>query len=199
MKLHKTILVIVGISFLCSCATPKKKVSTSMVGEGLCDLFINSWKFPDKIEKIKNEFSISGDNTKVYLCLSALYFLSYIRASQVNTITIPPKNIEKISHSLFSFLITKYIVLYKMDENIDVLLKQQNQLTQKFMVAWDKNINNKPSPHWYVGKEVCNFLKGTDVVPDPAFIMFCSGTFSNDTILIKNFLEELQENFEIVE
>jgi hypothetical protein len=170
---------------------------SALVGEKLCDLFIESYQSPGEIEKIKNEFSLSAGNTEVYLCLSSFYFLGFIRASQAESITIPPEKIEKISHNLASYLVAKYIALHDVDEDVDELLQRQNKLTQKFMAVWDKNLNSKPSPHWYVGKEAGYFLKGKNTTHDPAFITFCAETFSDDTITIKEFLEELQKKFDI--
>jgi len=196
------ILIIAGIAFIAfvkRANTTSQKITCALLGEKLCDLFIEGYKTPKEIEKIKNEFSISAENTEVYLCLSSIYFLGFIRASQAESITISPEKIEKISHSLASFLVAKYIALHKVDEDVDNLLERQNKLTQQFMAVWDKNLNSNPSPHWYVGKEAGYFLKGKDSTPDPVFITFCAEAFSNDTITIKGFLDEVQGKFSINE
>jgi len=201
IKIFIILIIIAGVFIIVTkrANTSSQKITSALVGEKLCDLFIEGYKSPQEIERIKKEFSISAENTEVYLCLSSLYFLGFIRASQAESIAIPPEKIEKISHSLASFLVAKYIALHGVDEDVDGLLQRQNKLTQQFMKTWDKNLNSKPSPHWYVGKEVGYFLKGKKSTPDPAFITFCAETFSNDTITIKSFLDEVQEKLSIDE
>lgn len=196
------ILIIVGvvsIAFVRRANTVSQNITSTILGEKLCDLFIEGHKSPQEIERIKNEFSISAKNTEVYLCLSSLYFLGFIRASKAESIVIPPEKIEKISHSLASFLVAKYITLYGDNEDVDELLQRQNKLTQQFIEVWEKNLNSKPSPHWYVGKEAEYFIKGKNSTSDLAFITFCAATFSNDTITIKNFLDEVQGKLSINE
>jgi hypothetical protein len=175
------------------------KISSALVGEKLSDIFIGTFGSPDELRKFKKEFSIKATDTETFLCFSSLYFLSFIRVAESGNIKLPPEIIEKISHSLASFLVAKYLVLYKVNDNEDTLLTKQNEITQRLIQIWDENIHKEPAPHWYVAKEICFILKGEDKTPDLPLIVFLTDSLSDDTMLIKKIFDELTEKFVITE
>lgn len=173
------------------------KISSALVGEKLSDIFIGIWNSPDEIHKFKKEFSIQATDIETYLCLSSLYFLSFIRVAESGNIKLPPEIIEKISHNLASFLVAKYLVLHKVNDNEDTLLMKQNEITQHLIQVWDENIDKQSMPpHWYVAKEVCFIL---NEAPDVALMTFLGDSLSSDTIMIKKIFDELTEKFVITE
>lgn len=175
------------------------KISSALVGEKLSDIFIDTLSSPDELHKFKKEFSIQATDTETYLCLSSLYFLSFIRVAESGNIKLPSEIIEKISHNLASFLVAKYLVLHKVNDNEDTLLMKQNEITQHLIQVWDENIHKEPAPHWYVAKEICFILNGGDKTPDLPLITALTGFLSNDTIMINKIFDELTEKFVITE
>lgn len=175
------------------------KISSIIVSDKLSDIFIDTLGSPDKLHKFKKEFLIQATDIEAYFCLSSLYFLSFIRVSESGNIKLSPEIIEKISHNLASFLITKYLVLYKVDDNENTLLMKQNEITQHLIQIWDKNIHKEPAPHWCVAKEICFILSGRNEIPDVALMTALGGFLSNDTIMIKKIFDELTEKFIITE
>lgn len=171
----------------------EEKVTSAQVGEALCDIFIDKWKSPDDIKKMRDDFSIMATNTEIYLCLSSLYFMGFIMATKSGNIQIPSPVIMDISHNLASFLIVKYVDFHSVDEDSDVLLQEQNRITQGLIEVWDESMDKKPAPHWYVGKEVCYILNGRDKTPDIALTTMFGGFLSGHAVSIKEFLDGLVE------
>ena len=125
--------------------------------------------------------------------------MSFIRAVQSKDIQLSPTVIEKISHNLASFLVVKYVNFHHIKEDSGVLLQKQNRITQSLIKTWDESIDKKPSPHWYVGKEVCYLLNGRHKTPNPALVGMFASLVSNNAILIKQLLDELEGKFTIIE
>jgi hypothetical protein len=173
-------------------------LTASFVGERLANLNAKMLKSAEKLDGIINEYELPKNRKKMYLTISALYFLSYIRASQQESIRFQPAVIAKISHSLSVSLVTGYLD-QDPGQNPEVLIEELNNLTMRFMKVWDSNINKEPSPHWYIGKEAAFFLQENKTTPSPALVNLFSELFSTYTITIKDFLDEVQKRFRVEE
>lgn len=176
----------------------KQMLKSALISEKLCDLFFEEYKM--QIENLKKCILTNNklDSTEIFLCFASLYCLSYIRATKTD-IKISEPAIFKISHQLCSFLVVKYILLTKSDIDPDVLLNKLADRGENLIKIWDESINKQPAPHWYIGKEISCFLRGRDAIPDILLITYAGEYLSNHSILIKKFLDNVAEKFNIIE
>lgn len=172
----------------------EKSLTAALLGENIAGAHIHAWINPNELEEIIAQYSLPENHHKTYLALSSLYFFAYIRASQQDSVRLQPDIIENTSHNLSSFLIVEYLNHYDVAAEPDVVLYELNDLTRKLIGIWDANIDNEPSPHWFVGKELNFYLK---TEPDPALISLFSELLTKNTIAIMQFLEEVQEKYEV--
>ena len=177
-------------------------INTGQVAELLYDLFTgNNMEILNHINDIiLNSLydDMTGKELEIYLTLSSLYIFSYVRVCASNDIKIDRNCRVSISHLLSTILVARYIS-FNEKTDVDILNKymdQQANLIETYMRIWNENINNEPSPHYYVAKQACSNLDTkNNISMNLHFVEFLSSC----AIQLISLLKRIQEEYEIIE
>ncbi len=159
-------------------------VTPAQVGEALADSF-------SMVENVQEVFSdLKIKDSDIFLPTASLYLFAFLRASQAESIKIDRHTLKEIYDNLASFLVVKYLKQYGGSGDPDTLVNDLTSRTGVLMKTWDENLNNEPSPHWYVAKEVWLRFQS---YPHPAGIGLLSSGHSNSTIYFVEVLGKSQD------
>jgi len=160
-------------------------VTPAEVGELLVK---NSVSIVENIQEVLSDLKIKDSD--IFLPTASLYLFALLRASQAESINIDRHTLKEIYDNLASFLVVKYIKQYGGSGDPDTLVHDLTSRTGVLMKTWDKNLNNEPSPHWYVAKEV--WLR-FQPYPHPVGIQLLFSFHSNSTIYFVEVLGGIQD------
>jgi len=142
----------------------------------------------EDIQEVLSDLKIKDSD--IFLPTASLYLFAFLRASQAESIKIDRHTLKKTYDNLASFLVVNYLKQYGGSGDPDTLVNDLTSRTGVLMKTWDENLNNEPSPHWYVAKEVWLRFQPD---PHPVGVGLLSNLHSNSTIVFVKILAGIQD------
>lgn len=161
------------------------------IGKRLADMFSENWRTRSSIGELKRQYSIKSSEPSIYMSLFWLYYLAFTRATNSSPEKISVKQFQSIADHLTTNVLNKYKDIFGAKENAEDLLALYGGIAEGLFLCYNEHVNSSPSVHWYIGKEMCVILNGDDIVPDPAMIKYFVDILHNDSLRIKQYIDNL--------
>lgn len=167
----------------------RETVTASRVGKTLSQMFDPA----REIRMVRDWHHLPVDDPRPFLTVASLRIVGFrIGPSQESIVTrVDQKILAKIYVSFVDALSVKYLVPHDSQNEQHALSDRLFELANEISDVFYANVNSKPMPHWYVGKELCLYLQNAKGAPNPEEVMFYVEDLSSSIIATKKLFDDL--------